>query len=150
MEDVEEVKKKNKGKQSRYGKRYGLEFKLRCVKLRLEEGIPISLLSKEAGASKDCHSSLDESVSGTGRSWAAERGCPGAAPAEASRTRTRENRRDQETRTPFWSQADLPSFEARVLPQRFSGDGAADAGGRIIDRSLQEETPPQHYPSSFF
>src|SRR4030043_1519321 len=53
MEDVEEVKKKNKGKESRYGKRYGLEFKLRCVKLRLEEGIPVSLLSKEAGASKD-------------------------------------------------------------------------------------------------
>jgi len=53
MEDVEEVKKKNKGKESRYGKRYGLEFKLRCVKLRLEEGIPISLLSKEAGASED-------------------------------------------------------------------------------------------------
>lgn len=53
MEDVEEVKKKSKGKESRYGKRYGIEFKLRCVKLRLEEGIPISLLSKEAGASKD-------------------------------------------------------------------------------------------------
>jgi transposase InsO family protein len=53
MEDVEEVKKKGKGKESRYGKRYGLEFKLRCVKLRLEEGLPISLLSKEAGASKD-------------------------------------------------------------------------------------------------
>jgi len=44
MEDVEEIKKKGKGKESRYGKRYGLEFKLRCVKLRLEEGIPISLL----------------------------------------------------------------------------------------------------------
>jgi len=53
MEDVEEVKNKHKGKESRYGKRYGLEFKLRCVKLRLEEGIPISLLSKEAGASED-------------------------------------------------------------------------------------------------
>jgi transposase InsO family protein len=53
MEDVEEVKKKHKGKENRYGKRYGLEFKLRCVKLRLEEGIPISLLSKEAGASED-------------------------------------------------------------------------------------------------
>jgi transposase InsO family protein len=53
MEDVEEVKKKSKGKESRYGKRYGLEFKLRCVKLRLEEGIPISLLSKEVGASQD-------------------------------------------------------------------------------------------------
>ena len=53
MEEVEEVKKKGKGKEGRYGKRYGLEFKLRCVKLRLEEGIPIALLSKEVGASKD-------------------------------------------------------------------------------------------------
>jgi transposase InsO family protein len=53
MENVEEVKKKIKGKESRYGKRYGFEFKLRCVKLRLEEGIPISLLSKEVGCSQD-------------------------------------------------------------------------------------------------
>ena len=53
MEEVEEAKKRSKGKESRYGKRYGLEFKLRCVKLRLEEGIPIALLSKEVGASKD-------------------------------------------------------------------------------------------------
>jgi transposase InsO family protein len=52
MEEVGEVKKKRKGKENRYGKRYGLEFKLRCVKLRLEEGIPIALLSKEVGASK--------------------------------------------------------------------------------------------------
>jgi transposase InsO family protein len=53
MEDVEGVKRKNKGKESRYGKRYGLEFKFRCVKLRLEEGIPVSLLSKEVGCSPD-------------------------------------------------------------------------------------------------
>jgi transposase InsO family protein len=53
MEDVEEVKKRNKGKESNYGKRYGFEFKLRCVKLRLEEEIPISLLSKEVGCSQD-------------------------------------------------------------------------------------------------
>ncbi len=53
MENVEEVKKKSKGKESRYGKRYGLEFKVRCVKLRLEEGIPVFLISKEAGCSQD-------------------------------------------------------------------------------------------------
>ncbi len=53
MEDVEGVKKRVKGKESRYGKRYGFEFKLRCVKLRLEEGIPVSLLSKEVGCSQD-------------------------------------------------------------------------------------------------
>ena len=53
MEGVEEVKRKRKGKESRFGKRYGLELKLRCVKLHLEEGLPISLLSKEVGASTD-------------------------------------------------------------------------------------------------
>jgi transposase-like protein len=53
MENVDGIKKKSKRKESRYGERYGLEFKLRCVKLRLEEGLPVSLLSKEAGASKD-------------------------------------------------------------------------------------------------
>ena len=39
MENVEEVKRKGKGKESRFGKRYGFELKLRCVKLRLEEGV---------------------------------------------------------------------------------------------------------------
>src|SRR5512136_2627564 len=53
MESVEEVKRKCKGKESRFGKRYGFELKLRCVKLRLEEGLPVSLLSKEVGCSKD-------------------------------------------------------------------------------------------------
>jgi len=53
MESVEEVKRKCKGKESRFGKRYGFELKLRCVKLRLEEGLPVSLLSKEVGVSKD-------------------------------------------------------------------------------------------------
>jgi len=52
MENVGGVKKQSKRKGSRYGKRYGFEFKLRCVKLRLEEGFPVSLLSKEVGASK--------------------------------------------------------------------------------------------------
>ncbi len=53
MENVEEVKKKCKGEESRFGKRYGFELKLRCVKLRLEEEFPASLLSKEMGVSKD-------------------------------------------------------------------------------------------------
>ena len=52
MERVEEVKRKGKGEESRFGKRYGFEIKLRCVKLRLEEGLPVPLLSKEAGVSK--------------------------------------------------------------------------------------------------
>jgi transposase InsO family protein len=53
MERVEEVKGKNKEKEGRFGKRYGFELKLRCVKLQLEEGLPFSLLSKEVGASAD-------------------------------------------------------------------------------------------------
>jgi transposase InsO family protein len=53
MEEVGGVKKRLKGKENRFGKRYGFEFKLRCVKLRLEEGIPVSLLSKEVGCSQD-------------------------------------------------------------------------------------------------
>jgi len=52
MEKVGGVKQKSKSKESQYGKRYGFEFKLRCVKLRLEEGLPVTLLSKEVGASK--------------------------------------------------------------------------------------------------
>ena len=50
---VKEVKKRCKGGEGQFGKRYGFEVKLRCVKLRLEEGLPISLLSKEVGASQD-------------------------------------------------------------------------------------------------
>ena len=53
MEGVEEVKRKRKGKQSRFGKRYRFELKIRCVKLYLEEGLPLSLLPKEVGASTD-------------------------------------------------------------------------------------------------
>ena len=53
MESVEEVKRKCKGGESRFGRRYGFELKLRCVKLRLEEGLPVSLLCKEVGVSKD-------------------------------------------------------------------------------------------------
>lgn len=49
MESVGEVRKKSKGKEGRNRKRYEYEFRLRAVKLRLEEGIPVSLLCKELG-----------------------------------------------------------------------------------------------------
>jgi len=49
MESVEEIRRKGKGKESRYGRRYGYEFRVRAVKLRLEKGIPVSLLCKELG-----------------------------------------------------------------------------------------------------
>jgi len=53
MESVRKVRRKGKGKEGRFGNRYGFELKLRCVKLRLEEGLPVSLLSKEVGVSRD-------------------------------------------------------------------------------------------------
>ena len=108
MEDAVEVKKKNKGKQSRHGKRYGLEFKLRCVKLRLEGGFPISLLSKKREPVKMLFV-VGESVSGKGRSWTAERGRPGAAPAEASRTRAREYL-EIKKKSPFLESSRFPVF----------------------------------------
>ncbi len=49
MESVEEVKRKGKDKENRFRKRYSYEFRLRAVKLRLEEGIPVALLCKELG-----------------------------------------------------------------------------------------------------
>ena len=53
MESVKEVKRRKKNrKESRFGKRYGFELKLRCMKLRLEEGLPVSLLCKEVGVGK--------------------------------------------------------------------------------------------------
>jgi len=52
-ESVEEVKRKCKGQESRFGKRYGFEAKLRRVKSQLEEGLPVSLLCKEVKISKD-------------------------------------------------------------------------------------------------
>jgi transposase-like protein len=44
MEEVGEVKKKQ-GKENRFGRRYGFEIKLHCVKLYLEEGLAFSLLA---------------------------------------------------------------------------------------------------------
>jgi transposase InsO family protein len=53
MEKVEGVKRKKKGKERRLGKRYGFELKLRCVKLRVEEGVSVALISKELGVNRD-------------------------------------------------------------------------------------------------
>ena len=94
--NVEEVKKKSKGKESRYGKRYGFEFKLRCVKLRLEEGIPVSLLCKEVGASKDVIRRWAKAYQERGEAGLRNRVVPAGSRTEASRTGTREDRRDQE------------------------------------------------------
>jgi len=52
MEKVEGVKRKEKGKESRLGRRYGFELKLRCVKLRVE-AVSVALISKEVGVNRD-------------------------------------------------------------------------------------------------
>ena len=52
MESVKKVRRERKGEESEFGKRYGFEVKLRCVKLRLEEGVAVSLICKEVGVSK--------------------------------------------------------------------------------------------------
>ena len=102
---------------------------------------PGSVVVQGNGSQSRYHSTLGESVSGTGGSRVAEWSCPGWESAENSRTCTREDRPDQEARTPLWSQADFPSFEACVLPQREPRDGPTNATGRIVDRPLQKETP---------
>ena len=53
MESVGEVKRKSKAGDKRFGRRYGYEFKARCVKLLLEEEYPLSFLSNEFDVSKD-------------------------------------------------------------------------------------------------
>jgi transposase-like protein len=53
MEKVEGVKRKKKGKESRFGRRYGFELKLRCVKLRVEEGVSVAFISKEVGVHRE-------------------------------------------------------------------------------------------------
>ena len=50
MGHIDGGKKRSKREERRYGKRYGLAFKLRCVKLRLKKGLPLPLFSKEAGS----------------------------------------------------------------------------------------------------
>jgi len=51
----EEKQGKRESVEKRVGMGSGMEFefKLRCVKLRLEEGIPLSLISKEVGSSEE-------------------------------------------------------------------------------------------------
>lgn len=66
-----------KKKENRYGKRYGLEFKFRCSKERLEERIQISLLSKEVGASKNVIRRRAKAYQELGRSGIKELDCFG-------------------------------------------------------------------------
>jgi len=106
MENVAGVKKKSKGKENRYGKRYGFEFKLRCVKLRLEEKGFQLLCCRRSGASKDvirrwakAYQERGEAGYGIGLSRQQVDG--------SFRSGTREDRRDQEARASLWCQADI-------------------------------------------
>ncbi len=111
MEEVEEVRKKREGKENRFGRRYGFEIKLRCVKLHLEEGLPFSLLSKEVGASTDGI-----------RRWVKayqERGEAGLR--NAFRSSERRRRLPGPVREPFVSKENPPTgVRDRVKPPRGS------------------------------
>ena len=60
MEAEEKGKKKRKtrkkggSKRSRRGKNYPIEFRLKAVKLKLEEGFTADFVSQELGVSKSC------------------------------------------------------------------------------------------------
>ena len=91
MERVEEVKRKSKGKESRFGKRYGFELKLRCVKLRLEEGLPVSLLCKEVGVSKSAIHRWVKAYQERGEAGLRNQGVFVGEPEETSRSGARED-----------------------------------------------------------
>src|SRR5512147_939764 len=115
MEHVDGVKKKSKRKKSRYGKRYDVELKLRCVKLRLEEGLPVSLLSKEVGASKDVIRRWVKSYQEQGEAGLRKRIIPTGS----------------RRKLPGPVREKIVEIKKRE-PQRQPGDGAADAAGRIV------------------
>ena len=91
MESVEEVRRKNKEKESRFGRRYGFEIKLRCVKLHLEEGLPIFFVVEGSGGQYRRYSSLGEGVSGAGRGRITESSEVVGEVAETSRSGARED-----------------------------------------------------------
>jgi transposase-like protein len=150
MENVQEVKRKCKRKESGFGKRYGFELKLRCVKLRLEEGLSVALISKEVGVGRDGIHRWVKAYRERGeaglrnrvRSSGSRQKLPGAVRKKIYR--------HQEARAILWSPADIPSIKASVLPERLTGDGAADVTGRVFDCSLPEETFSEHNQASIF
>ena len=91
MERVEEVKRKSKEKESRFGKRYGFEIKLRCVKLRLEEGLPVGLLCKEVGVSKSAVHHWVKAYQERGEAGLRNQGSVVGEPEEASCSGARED-----------------------------------------------------------
>ena len=80
------------------------------MKLRLEEGLPVSLLSKEAGVSKRRNLSLGEGVSGAGRSGVKESGSVVGESEEASRSGAREDCRDQEAESHSLESSGYPIY----------------------------------------
>ncbi len=150
MESVEEVKRKNKEKESRFGKRYGFEFKLRCVKLQLEEGLPISLLSKEVGASTDgirCWVKAYQERGEAGlrnqvRSSGSRRKLPGPV---------REKIIEIKKREPFFGVKRISHLLKRVFFLSASPETVRRTlAGRVLDCSLPEETFSEHNPASVF
>jgi len=93
---------------------------------------------------------LGEGVPGTRRRGFTESSQVVGEAAETSESGAQENNRDQEARALLWSSADIPSFEASILPECVAGDGATDVAGRVFDGSLPEEAFLEHKPTSVF
>jgi len=68
MESVEGVKKQGKGKESRYGKRYGLEFKASLCEVTIGRRDPSFFVIKEVGAVRASLAD-GEGISRAGRGW---------------------------------------------------------------------------------
>ena len=130
MEEVGEVKEK-KGKENRYGKRYGFEIKLRCVKLYLEEGLPVSLLAKEVGASTDgirrwvkaYQERGEEGLRSRAGSWGRRRKLPGPVRNKIIEIKKRE---------PFFGVQRISHLLKRVF--------FLSASPEAVRRTLQEES----------
>lgn len=130
MESVEEVKRKSKGKESRFGKRYGFEIKLRCVKLRLEEGLPVSLLSKEAGVSKDVIYRWSKAYQERGEAGLRNQGVPAGSRRKLP-VPVREKIVEIKKREPFFGVQRISHLLKRVF--------FLSASPETVRRTLQEE-----------
>jgi len=119
------------------------------VKLYLEEGLPLSLLSKEVWASTDGIRRWVKAYQERGeaglRNQGSSRGAGGNFPVRCVRRLLRSRSKSHSLEF-----SGYPSIEAGVLSERFCGDGAADVTGRVLDCSPPEETFGKHDKASVF
>ena len=150
MERVEEVKRKSKEKESRFGKRYGFEIKLRCVKLRLEEGLPVGLLCKEAGVSKSAIHHWVKAYQERGEAGLRD---PGVFSKKQKKLPgpVREKIVEIKKREPFFGVKRISHLLKRVFFLSASPETVRRTlAGRVPDCSLQEEASSKHNEASVF